>query len=143
MGPRRTSDERLPQVNRRMTRQLDATYRALCQASDHPSSEQVFESVRVELPEISLGTVYRNLQKLVSEGRAQVVQVSNRSARYDGRVDRHDHFVCSRCQVVIDVCASSAFPGRRRRVAGHRVGSHTLTYFGVCRDCEAAGKAAE
>jgi Fur family transcriptional regulator, peroxide stress response regulator len=128
---------RLP-ARRRTTRQLEVTYRVLCDATDHPTPEQVFRAVRLELPDVSRGTVYRNLQKLVADGRAQVVQVSNRSARYDGRVDCHDHFVCSGCAMVIDVGPpGSGRGGVRRRVAGHRVGSHTLTYFGICRDCEA------
>jgi len=125
-------------AGRRATRQLDATYRALACRTDHPTPEDVFRAVRVELPAISRGTVYRNLQKLVDLGRAQVVQVSDRATRYDGRVDRHDHFVCNACGLVADVAPSAdASVWTRRRIAGHRVASRVLTYFGVCRSCEA------
>ena len=139
MAMRATDRPAYPATPRRVTRQLETTYRALCRAADHPTPEQIFQAVRLELPDVSRGTVYRNLQKLVADGRAQLVQLSNRSARYDGRVDCHDHFVCSACALVIDVGPPGASRGVRRRIAGHRVGSHTLTYFGICRDCEAEG----
>lgn len=123
----------------RTTRQLDATERALCASRTHPTAEEVFDAVRLSIPSISLATVYRNLQKLVAQDRARVMALTDRPARFDGRTDPHDHFVCRRCARVIDVerTVDRAQP-RPRRVAGHRVQDLALTYFGSCAACDDA-----
>lgn len=138
-GASRAATEPPPAVRRRTTRQLDATLRVLATTDRHPTAEQVFEAVRSELPATSRGTVYRNLSKLVAVGRARIVHGHGRAARYDARLDPHDHFVCTRCRLVVDV-ERRREPRLRReaRVAGHRVEGRLLTYFGVCRTCEPA-----
>ena len=55
-------------AGRRMTRQRQAIMEMLAKTDEHPTAEMVYEAVRKQLPEISLGTVYRNLQLLVEEG---------------------------------------------------------------------------
>jgi len=121
----------------RATRQLDATLRVLFDSREHPTAEQVYQAVRAELPAVGRGTVYRNLQKLLLTGRARLVHVHDRAARYDARLDAHDHFVCTRCALVVDVePAQRTTPRARKRVAGHRVEGRTSTYFGVCRRCD-------
>jgi Fe2+ or Zn2+ uptake regulation protein len=128
---------------RRTTRQVDATLRALAASFAHPTAEQVLDAVRRELPSIGRGTVYRNLSKLVTDGNARIVHGNGRAARFDARLDVHDHFVCTRCTLVADVerCFERQ-PRARARVAGHRVESRTLTYFGVCRTGEGGARAA-
>jgi Fur family peroxide stress response transcriptional regulator len=119
----------------RSTRQLDATLAALLASDAHPTAEDVFRIVRRRMRTIGLATVYRNLQKLAAQGRARIVFVPDRPTRFDGRTDRHDHFVCRCCGRVLDVEPTRAFAGRRR-IAGHRVEEHALTYFGSCVACE-------
>jgi len=111
--------------------------RALCASSIHPTAEQVFRTVRRSMPAISRATVYRNLQKLASDGRAQIVAAPDRSSRFDGRMDPHDHFVCRRCARVVDVEPSTRGVRRERlRLGPHRIEDVTLTYFGSCAACE-------
>jgi len=122
----------------RSTRQLDATFRVLFASREHPTAEQVYRAVRREMPAVSRGTVYRNLGKLLSTKRVRLVHVHDRCARYDARLDPHDHFLCTRCTALLDVESRAA--SRRpvdARVGGHRVEGRTLTYHGVCRRCEA------
>jgi Fur family peroxide stress response transcriptional regulator len=105
---------------------------------EHPSADRVFQKVRRQLPNISLGTVYRNLQRLASEGRIGVAQVDGRAARYDPTLAPHDHFVCQVCGRVADLATTR--PGRSVRAArraGHLVTSHTLVLYGRCRVCRA------
>jgi Fe2+ or Zn2+ uptake regulation protein len=134
---RRLSGSLAAAARPRATRQLDATLRALTESSDHPSAERLFDIVRAELPAVSRGTVYRNLGKLVAAERVRVVHVHGRCSRFDARLDPHDHFVCTRCALLIDVERGDGVTKRvRGRVRGHRVDGRTLTYFGVCRGCE-------
>ncbi len=126
-------------TRQRSTRQLDATFRVLFESREHPTAEQVYRAVRRELPAISRGTVYRNLGKLVSAARVHLVHVHDRCARYDARLEPHDHFLCTRCTLLLDVESRLPAPHRRpsrARIRGHRVEGRTLTYYGLCRGCE-------
>ena len=82
--------------SRRNTKQLEVIWDAIKNESSHPTADQIYEKVRKDLPNISLGTVYRNLQKLVSLGKLQVLSVG-RSQHFDPLVTSHQHFICEQC----------------------------------------------
>jgi Fe2+ or Zn2+ uptake regulation protein len=125
-------------VGRRRTRQLAVVLDAVrASGVEHPSAERVHECVRRVLPTISLGTVYRNLQRLTDEGRIGVAQLEGRVSRYDPTPAAHDHFVCRRCGRVDDLDASVPLEGMRAaRRAGHVVTSHAIVLYGHCRSCQ-------
>jgi Fe2+ or Zn2+ uptake regulation protein len=121
----------------RRTRQLAAIEAVLRDACDHPTAAQVRERVARQVPYVSLGTVYRNLEKLIQGGAAVAVRLEGEVTRYDGRVEDHDHFVCGRCGAITDLLDAlgpsldvSALRGR-----GYAVEKHKLALFGVCPDC--------
>jgi Fe2+ or Zn2+ uptake regulation protein len=124
-------------MKERQTRQLAAVHSAVSTARDHPTAEEVYARVRRRLPRVSLGTVYRNLQKLAVQQRVRIVHLADRSARYDGMIEEHDHFACEHCGAITDL------PGRRAaepdwsglRSAGYAVRAHALTFYGCCPDC--------
>lgn len=124
---------------RRRTPQLAVVLDAVrSSGAEHPTAERIYERVRRVLPSISLGTVYRNLQRLVQEGRIGAAQLGARSLHYDPTATPHDHFVCVACGRVEDVMTddTSVEPLRARvRGAGHDVVSHTLVLSGRCRSC--------
>jgi Fur family peroxide stress response transcriptional regulator len=100
--------------------------------------------VRQKLPRISLATVYRNLQRLVEDGKIRTVLLGERVARYDPETSDHDHFICESCGRVIDL-----FLERDRQVDltplvsdGYLVSTHNLTVYGLCQGCAARGQIA-
>jgi Fe2+ or Zn2+ uptake regulation protein len=125
----------LPAV-RRSTRQRRLVYEAVMGTDTHPTAEWVYDQVRRVSPRISLGTVYRNLQVLVSEGRLRSFARGGRTC-YDGDLTPHDHFSCERCGLLMDIPRSTeALPAERRlRATGHAVTGRTLEFFGLCREC--------
>lgn len=121
----------------RRTPQLDAVYDVVCTARDHPTAEAVYARVRRMMPSVSLGTVYRNLQKLAAQQRVRVLHVGDRVTRYDAMVTDHDHFCCERCGAVDDVAAAR---GRRSSPpsqldAGYAVRTQVVTFYGLCPRC--------
>src|SRR5215510_3450213 len=116
---------------RRTTPQLAVVLEAVrTSGTDHPTAERIYERVRRVLPSISLGTVYRNLQRLVQEGRIGAAHLGARSLQYDPTATPHDHFVCRLCGRVEDLVATAADPVRDpARRAGHEVTSHTLVLY--------------
>jgi Fur family transcriptional regulator, peroxide stress response regulator len=128
---------------RRRTRQR-AVVLAAVRASgvEHPTAEAVFARVRRELPRISLGTVYRNLQRLVAEGQIGVTQLNGRVTRYDPEPGGHAHFVCERCGHIEDLPAPRWPAGvQAAERAGHLVHRQSLVLHGRCARCRDGGDA--
>lgn len=123
----------------RATRQLAVIYDALIATPDHPTAEQLFQRVRDVLPRVSLGTVYRNLDKLREQGRLRVVRLEGGHAHYDAVTEAHDHFVCERCGEVMDLPNHTAHAVHVAALpAGYQVRWHTTALYGVCRGCVSA-----
>ncbi len=128
-------------MKQRRTRQLLGVYGVVRDAHDHPTAEEVHQRLRRRQPRVSLGTVYRNLQKLAAQQRVRVVHLVDRAARYDATVEEHDHFACEDCGAVIDLARRRATRPDCSRLgyAGYTVRSHALTFYGTCADCGAKG----
>jgi len=132
----REAGQRRPQ--RRTTRQLQVVYQAVCQSCSHPSADEVYWYARRVLPQISLGTVYHNLQRLVDEGKISVFLLGERTARYDPTTTAHAHFVCQHCGQVEDVFLDQLQLGidlsmLARR--GYRISTQSLVMYGRCPSC--------
>ena len=84
------------------SRQREAIYNYLISTHEHPSAEVVYEFVRKEFPNISLGTVYRNLSFLVDNGQAVKVPCSDGTVHFDGNLMPHYHFQCTKCGRILD-----------------------------------------
>ena len=121
---------------RRHTRQLKVIWDAVKDESSHPTADQIYEKVRGVIPNMSLGTVYRNLQKLVGEKKLKVLTLG-RIQHFDPMVGRHDHFICEKCNRVYDITVTSRkkfrLPSLPRQ--GFKVMSHQLSLFGICKSC--------
>lgn len=126
----------LPASPRRSTRQRRLVLEAVMETKSHPTAEWVYSAVRRALPRVSLGTVYRNLQVLVEEGKLTSF-VRDGLIRYDADVDPHDHFSCERCGLLLDIPrATESLPGERRlKSQGYLISGRTLEYHGLCRKC--------
>ena len=122
----------------RFTEQRAAVYRYLRQTRHHPSADDVFTSVRNVIPDISLATVYKSLETLVSCGLASKLTYGDGSARYDGRTDPHPHARCLTCGQVLDLpgeldATSIASLGD---VPGFSVEGYRVEVVGVCEPCQ-------
>lgn len=130
-------------MKQRSTRQLAAVYDALAASTDHPTADQLFRRVRQVLPRVSLGTVYRNLDKLRAQGRVRVVRLEGGQAHYDALLEAHDHFICEGCGAVADLLPSAGVLDLERvRAAGYDVRWYTTALYGRCGRCTAASPSA-
>lgn len=121
----------------RFTEQRAAVYRFLAGTYEHPSADEVFTSVRVEIPDISLATVYKALETLVSCGLAVKLTYGDDSARYDARTDDHYHSRCLRCGIVRDVMCERVETPRLQVNDGFRVEGVRVEVVGYCTGCAA------
>ncbi|HET8653960.1 MAG TPA: transcriptional repressor [Longimicrobiaceae bacterium] len=129
--------EALEANGQRYTEQRAAVYRVLSSAGNHPTADEVFTAVRAQIADISLATVYKALETLVSCGLAAKLTYGDGSARYDPRTDEHFHARCLKCGRVSDVSSagvSGALPTIRPG-NGFQVESYRLEVVGYCADC--------
>lgn len=123
---------------RRNSKKRQAIYDALKVTVKHPSAEQIYELLKPEIPDLSLGTVYRNLGVLLDEGLIVSVGKIDGEERFDANTNRHAHFICSRCGAVMDVMLDGLECPDYKTVEnalGGRVDYHSLSFTGVCKNC--------
>lgn len=103
----------------------------------HPSAGYVYEHARREIPNISLGTVYRNLAELRKNGRIISFTPGDGVERFDGNTDDHHHFFCKVCGSVSDVSlpVNTDLNSEAQRATGNRIDFHRTMFYGICRDC--------
>ena len=103
----------------------------------HPTADMVYHLVRKEKPDISLATVYRNLNMLTEQGALRKIFMPNGSDRFDWNLSPHDHMVCQCCGKVFDI-SSPLFAGletERMDRTGFQVTRHDFVVYGICKDC--------
>ncbi len=120
------------------SRQRELILETLRRAETHPTAEEIYTLVKSELPSISLGTVYRNLNLLVElRTIRKLVTAGNTSVRYDGRNDEHCHLVCTSCGTITDMDLSlfSPIDDALKAERNFTVTEHTIVLKGICAAC--------
>ena len=119
-------------------RKRDAILSYLRSTDVHPSADMVYAHLKPEIPDLSLGTVYRNLSMFRQQGVIASVGAVNGVERFDGNTMPHVHFICTDCSAVIDM-PQMQVPEQMSRLAenqlGGRVAGCSLTFTGQCSEC--------
>ena len=105
----------------------------------HPTAAELHSRVRQRMPNISLGTVYRNLALLCEEGEVQRISPGDGTDHYDAVTSPHDHFSCTGCGRLLDLDLSPLpdLDALAEQVCGGRVERHSLIFYGLCGSCTA------
>jgi Fur family peroxide stress response transcriptional regulator len=122
---------------KRYSRQRELIYEAVKGTKEHPTAEMVYHWLKPANPNLSLGTVYRNLNLLAEEG--YLMRMPFPVERYDADTAPHSHFRCKACGRVFDLdlpydpeldsAALAAQPG-------FQIQEHSLLFSGLCPDCQ-------
>lgn len=108
-------------------------YSTLCSAKSHPGAKWIYEQLKDEHPDLSLGTVYRNIALFKEKGLAVPVANLFGEERLDGDTSAHAHLVCKACGKISDTPMPKLTPSADSM--GFSVQSTAVTYFGLCEDC--------
>jgi Fur family peroxide stress response transcriptional regulator len=125
-------------MNRRATKQRAAILKILGNTRSHPTADQIYDAVRQKIPNISKGTVYRNLQVLREDGAISELNLSGTLSRYEEKQDKHYHFRCEQCGRVFDLDepVDTAINKKVADKTGFMVSSHQTEFRGLCKDCQ-------
>ncbi len=119
-------------------RKRNAILTYLQQTDEHPSAEMVYNHLKPEYPDLSLGTVYRNLSMFKNQGQIASLGTVNGVERFDGSVAPHVHFVCTGCEAVADlpqIAVPEALNQEVTTQTGGEIELCQLTFVGQCKKC--------
>ncbi len=120
------------------SKQRDAILAFLMTRKDHPTADTIYENVRLTIPNISLGTVYRNLALLTERGEILKLSIDGVSDRYDATTTPHLHFQCRLCNEVSDLSLHLDFDSMLKQASQEFNGiieGHNTFFYGVCPQC--------
>ena len=127
--------------NYRMTHQRRVILEELRKVRSHPTADEIYETVRKRIPHISMGTVYRNLDKLSETGLIQKLQPIRSQMRFDGNPKRHYHITCTRCGRVDDAPIQLSddifreLENTLSKLTKYRIFEYNLDFMGLCENC--------
>ncbi len=125
-----------------LTHQRRMIMEVLLQRVDHPTADQVFETVRDRSPQVSRRTVYRVLDTLAELGLIRRVHHPGATARFDAKTHRHHHLVCIRCNTIVDLENTQLdnIPLPKGNFHGFDVNDYSVQLMGICPDCRKGKK---
>lgn len=117
----------------RYSYQREVIYNNVMSRKDHPTAEQIYEEVKMEIPNISLGTVYRNLNFLADEGK--ILKVDLEKSIFDSTLEGHNHMLCEKCGKVVDVDVDFGTANFFDKL-GNTITKADMRFTGICAQCK-------
>ncbi|MGE4584926.1 MAG: Fur family transcriptional regulator [Sphaerochaeta sp.] len=123
---------------KRQTIQKGLVWEAVSTATDHPSAEEIYETIVLKHPSISRATVYRNLNMLVDEGKVRRVRVLGGPDHFDHTLVQHYHIQCTSCKKVSDIDVPNGIDigVELMETYGYIIESYEVVFNGICPDCQ-------
>ena len=125
----------------RKSRQRDRMLEVLRQTRSHPTAKWLFDRVRKQFPNLSLGTVYRNLGILVKQGLVSRLDFGSGFDRFEAATLPHHHFVCESCGRVtdLDLPVDHSLTRKLQKATGYAATRHEIRLYGLCKNCSSKG----
>ena len=117
----------------------DAILNCLRQTKAHPSAEMLFTQLKPQIPDLAMGTVYRNLTLFKKQGLVSSVATVSGVERFDATTTPHVHFICTHCDAVIDLDemqVPATLSSAAASCCGGQVSGCQLSFTGICRECQ-------
>ena len=118
---------------KKYSRKREAILNKINSTTSHPTAEWIYASLKSEFPDLSLGTVYRNLAEFLKDGIIKSVGVINGQEHFDGNTAPHTHLICQNCGRIIDV--DYPFDVDKNCFNNIMVNDFELTLYGLCDMC--------
>ncbi|TDX52445.1 Fur family transcriptional regulator [Orenia marismortui] len=127
----------MPKKKRRMTKQRKKILEVLRSTKSHPTADWIYDKVKKDIPNISLGTVYRNLNVLREMGQIIELNYGSSYSRYDANAEDHYHFTCLSCSKVMDVDLemNEELEDKVAKFVDGEVEYRRTEFFGYCKEC--------
>lgn len=117
-----------------LTEQRRIIKEVIMQSPEHMTADTIYTKARQAMPNIAVGTVYRNLGLLVDSGEIRRIVVPDAPHRYDKNTHPHEHLLCAQCGEMVDIEAGDLI-SHLSSICGMKVLSYDLAVVGICSQC--------
>lgn len=119
------------------SRQRECIREYVRSCKEHPTADSIYGVMKEEFPNISLGTVYRNLSLLVELGEITKISVDNGPDRFDCNTKPHSHFICTHCHCIqdIEIPEIDCVVEKASEDINGKISAHRTTLYGICKQC--------
>jgi Fe2+ or Zn2+ uptake regulation protein len=117
------------------SKQREAILEVLRETDTHPTANWIYEKVREKIPNISLGTVYRNLSGLTADGEILQIDVGDGFEHYDGDISPHLHLYCKECEKIFDTRLKTDYIRNIAKKDGFLTDTTIYVAHGICKNC--------
>lgn len=124
-------------IRYKRSRQRERILELLRSTETHPSADWIYDRLKKEFPNLSMGTVYRNLSILMDQGLVKKIDFGSTFDRFDANTGPHYHFICERCGAISDLEMEidATLDERVSRTTPYTVRRHRIEFYGLCDRC--------
>ena len=123
---------------RRRSKKREAMLELLRSSKIHPGAQWIYDQLKPQFPDLSLGTVYRNIKILYDEGLIGSAGIINGEERFDGIPGPHAHAICTNCGKIMDldeIILSDLSKPFLKKIPGFTIDLRSTVFYGLCRNC--------
>lgn len=117
----------------RNSKQRDLILKIINNSNNHPTAIEIYTIARSFIKNISLGTIYRNINLLENQGKIKRIKMKDNIDRFDNCLSKHAHFICINCSKIIDI--ENEFLNGYSNICGNKVLDLEVNFKGICSDC--------
>jgi len=124
------------------SKQREQILQLLQNTGKHPAADWIYNHLRDDFPNLSMGTVYRNLNILIEQGLIKKIDFGSTFDRFEANISDHYHFVCESCGAIIDLDhpVDKSLNNQIEIETSYKVSHHKIEYFGICDKCYERGR---
>ena len=107
-------------------------------SGEHPAADWVYQKLIKEFPDLSMGTVYRNLKILVEQDLIKKIDFGSTFDRFDANITQHYHFICENCNAIFDLelPVDEELNKRVNKASPFTARRHRIEFYGTCNQCK-------
>ena len=126
---------------KKFSRQRELILKAVLSSNEHLTADNIYDRLKESNPNLSLGTVYRNLTQLEENGYIKKINIPGDPVRFDGNTEEHNHFICEKFGKIFDIEEGKMeYVDKLSEDRGFKVNSMYLILRGVCYECSSNTK---
>jgi len=128
----------IKQVKYKKSRQRQRILEILQGTNTHPTADWIYDLAKKDIKNLSLGTVYRNLNILVDQGLAKKLDFGSTYDHFDAVVDNHYHLICEKCGSILDLEMETDenLVKEASKKTSFKIRDHRIEFFGLCKKCQ-------
>ena len=119
------------------SRQREQILSTLRNTDTHPTASWIYDELKKEFNNLSMGTVYRNINILIDQNLVTKIESGSSFDRFDANVEPHYHFICRECGSVYDIDqpVMNELDQKVNASTEHEVEEHRINFYGRCKSC--------